>query len=101
MEADDEGRCAVLDAEVSQVVQHLYRQKDPQSALAIARATGLSTLAVIPALERLLNQGAASRQASSTAGSRLVYQLTAAGRREVGRRAHGGARAEPELDQAG
>ena len=51
------------------------------SALAVARATGLSTLVVIPALEHLGERGLVARSVCRGRGRGWVYQLTADGRR--------------------
>lgn len=72
--------------EEADVLACLVRQRDACTALGIARATGLSTLAVVPALDRLLAAGSVSRRIDEAGDRpRLVYQLTVAGRREAAR----------------
>ncbi len=51
------------------------------SVLAVAHATGLSTLVVVPALAHLCERGLVARSAHASDGRTWVYHLTAAGQR--------------------
>lgn len=76
----------VAAAEEAAVLAYLVRQREPGTALGIARSTGLSTLVVVPALERLSAAGAVARQVDVGGDRpRLVYQLTPLGRRDAAR----------------
>lgn len=69
--------------EVKAVFTSLVGERREASALSVARSTGLSTLVVVPALEHLCERGMVVRSERQTGSRGWVYQVTAAGRREM------------------
>lgn len=84
MSSEGPAGTAVSEVELGAVLASLYRQATASSALDIARRTRLSTLVVIPALTRLVDDGLAARRIvddGSSARRTWSYVLTVQGRR--------------------
>ncbi len=76
----------VAESELRAVLSFMHRAPAPATALDVAHGTYLSTLVVVPALDKLTEDGLTQRQPRHGTGpGAWTYQLTGQGRRALQR----------------